>query len=260
MFTLFGQVCRLRGGDNILAKRAISIFSSASPSTKSWFWKLRNLCLQYGLPHPAAWLSSKPTKLQVKTMSRTAVLQFWLDKLRTKTSTLSSLQYLKTGFLGLTKSHPLFRTCSSSPREVEKATSQARLLSGRFRVEALSGHWTPWNKEGLCTLPECWETENSHKGTVEAFLMSCPSLSSTRDAMDTYCRSYITNRCPDLLPLLQKCLELDPVQFLLDCSTMAPVISAAQADGECVLFPLFKISRNYCHGLYTARVNLLRND
>ena len=116
------------------------------------------------------------------------------------------------------------------------------------------------NKGGLCTLPECWDTEHSHKGTVSAFLLSCPSLSSTRDAMDTYSRSYITNRYPHLLPLLQKCMELDPVQFLLDCSTMAPVISAVQADGDCVLFPLFKISRNYCHGLYKARVNLLSSD
>ena len=238
----------------------MNIFSSASPSSKSWFWKLRNLCLQYDLPHPVAWLSTKPTKLQVKTMARLAVLQFWLEKLRTKANTLSSLQYLKTGFLGLTKPHPLFRTCSSSPREVEKATSQARLLSGRSRVEALTGHWIPWNKDRMCTLPECWETENSHEGTVEAFLMTCPSLSGTRDAMDTYCRSYITNSYPVLLPLVQKCLESDPVQFMLDCSTMAPVISAVQADGENVLFPLFKITRNYCHGLYTARVNLLSQE
>ena len=193
-------------------------------------------------------------------MTRSAVLQVTLNKMRSKADSLPSLHYLKTGFLGLTNCHPLFRTCSSSPWEVEKATSQARLLSGRFRVEALSGHWVPWNREGLCTLPECWATDNAHKGTVESFLMSCPSLSSTRDAMDTYCSSYINTNYPHLLPLLEICMEIDPVQFLLDCSTMAPVISAVQADGECVMFPLFKISRNYCHGLYKARVNLLSSD
>ena len=90
--------------------------------------------------------------------------------------------------------------------------------------------------------------------------MSCPSLSDTRDALDTYCRSYITTKYPDLLPLMQNCLEMDPVQFMLDCSTMGPVISAVQAEGECVLFPLFKITRNYCHGLYTARVNILSQE
>ena len=62
MFSLFGQLCRLKEGDNVLAKHAMSIFSSASLSTRSWFWKLRQLCLQYGLPHPASWLSNRAIK------------------------------------------------------------------------------------------------------------------------------------------------------------------------------------------------------
>ena len=257
MFSLFGQLCRLNEGDNILARRAAIIFSSANSTSKSWFWKLRNLCLQYDLPHPSAWLSSRPTKPQVKTMVKAAVLQHWQDRLRLKASSLSSLRYLRTGFLGLTRCHPLFRTCSSSPWEVEKATTQARLLSGRFRVEALTGHWVPWNKEGMCVLPDCWNTDEAHTGTVESFLLSCPSLSSPRDAMYDQAMSYISNKYPHLLSLVLECLEADPVQFLLDSSTMAPVITAHQAEGESVLYALFKISRNYCHGLYKARVTLL---
>ena len=155
IFSLFGQLCRLRSGDNILAARARAIYSSASPSTKSWFWKVRELCLQYNLPHPIEWLSGRPNKSQVKSMTRAAVLQHTLDKMRSKADTLPSLQYLRTRFLGLTKCHPLFRSCRSSPWELEKATTQARILSGRFRVEALTGHWVPWNREGMCSLPEC---------------------------------------------------------------------------------------------------------
>ena len=48
MFSLFGQLSRLKNGDNILAAHAASILSSSS--SKSWFWRLRGLCLQYGLP------------------------------------------------------------------------------------------------------------------------------------------------------------------------------------------------------------------
>ena len=88
-------------------------------------------------------------------MLRAAVLQFWLDKLRAEVDILHSLQYLKTRFLGLTKCHPIFRSCGSSPWEVEKATTQAHLLSGRYKVESLSGHWVPWNRGGNCSLPMC---------------------------------------------------------------------------------------------------------
>ena len=68
MFSLFGQLCRLRDGNNILAIRAREIFSSALVSSKSWFWKLRQICLQVGVPHPLEWLSSRPSKLQVKSL------------------------------------------------------------------------------------------------------------------------------------------------------------------------------------------------
>ena len=155
MFSIFGQICRLKEGDNILANHAMSIFSSASPSSKSWFWKLRQLSLMYGLPHLSAWLSSKPSKLQLKSMAKSLVLKFWLNRLRSQAASLSSLQYLQTKFLGLTRCHPLFRSFGSSPREVEKATTQARLMSGRYRLEALTKHWVPWNRTGLCALPDC---------------------------------------------------------------------------------------------------------
>ena len=87
--------------------------------------------------------------MQVKTKAKSAALEFWLDKLRTKADSLSSLLYLKTRFLGLTKCHPMFRSCGSSPWELEKATTQVRILSGCFRVEALTGHWVSWNREGV---------------------------------------------------------------------------------------------------------------
>jgi hypothetical protein len=259
MFSIFGQLCRLRDGDNILARHALHVLSSSNSSSKSWFWRLRTLCLQYGLPHPTDWLSSQPTKMHVKTMAKAAVLQYWLALLRTKASSLSSLRYLKTEYLGLTKCHPIFTTCGSSPWEVEKATTQARLLSGRYRVEALSGHWVPWNKEGLCSLPTCWGSEDNHKGTVESLLLSCPSLASTRADMMQLCWSFL-NRFPQLSSLATTCLTLDPVQFMLDCSTMGLVIAAVQMDGESVLYPLFKVNRNFCHALHNARVSLLSTD
>jgi hypothetical protein len=259
MFSIFGQLCRLRLGDNILARHALHVLSSSSNTSKSWFWRLRTLCLQYGLPHPTDWLSSQPTKIQVKKMAKVAVLQYWLAILRTQASSLSSLRYLKTEYMGLTKCHSIFTTCGSSPWEVEKATTQARLLSGRYRVEALSGHWVPWNRGGLCSLPSCWGTEESHKGTVESLLLSCPSLSTTRANLMQFCWSFL-HKFPQLISLVRTCLALDPVHFWLDCSTMAPVISAVQEEGECVLFPLFKVTRNYCHVLHTARVKMLSSD
>ena len=149
------------------------------------------------------------------------------------------------------------RSCGSSPWEVQKATIQARLLSGRARLEALTSHWVPWNREGLCTLPGCWGTPATHKGTLSYFLLSCPSLTSTRLLLEDYQRKFLQAN-PNLKQLVSDSLQSDPVQFWLDCSTMTPIVRATQLEGEVVLFTLFKLTRNYCHTLYKKRCDMLK--
>ena len=258
IFSLFGQLCRLRDGHNILADHARSIISSASLSSKSWFWRLRKLFLQYKLPHPITWLTNKPSKLQSKKVTKAAVLEFWLDRLRVQADKVDSLCNLKTSYLGLTECHPLFSTCRSSPWETEKAVTQARLLSGRARLESVSKHWSPGNRLGLCTLPDCWETPSSHYGDLTAFLLTCPSLASTRRDMDEFTSLHLQDN-PNLVEIVEKCQAIDPTQFLLDCSTMAPVIQAAQSD-KTVVANLFKLTRNICHNLFRKRIYLLESD
>ena len=259
IISLFGQLCSLRNGENFLATKALNFLSSANGSSKSWFWKMRQLSLQYELPHPSTWLSDQFSKAKVKTMARNAVHQYWRKELKTKAGTLKSLCHMKTDFMSLVVTHPLYTTCVSSPWEVEKAVTQARLLSGRYRLEALSGHWTPGNKDGLCTLPDCWGTPASHRGDVQSFLLSCPSLSTTRIELTISNLRFLHDH-PHLEDLVRQCMVMDEVQFWLDCSTMAPVISAVQVEGEQLLENLFKLTRNYCHRLHVTRNKILSDQ
>ena len=139
------------------------------------------------------------------------------------------------------------------------ATTQARLLSGRYRVESLSGHWIPWNREGLCALPGCWDTPDSHKGNIENFLLWCPSLSHTRQYLERYI-DYFLQVQPQLSQLVYECLDTNPVQFWLDPSTMANVISVTQRGDKSILAGLFKLTRTYCHVLHKARMDMLDQD
>ena len=125
----------------------------------------------------------------------------------------------------------MFRTCGASAWEVEKATMHACLLSGRYRVEVLTCQWVPWNSHGMYTLPECWNTAESHRVTVEAFLLSCTSLFTVRMDLATYNLTYLQAN-PDLAPIVDICLHEDPVQFWLDYITMVQVIAAVQPQGE----------------------------
>ena len=42
-------------------------------------------------------------------------------------------------------------------------------------LEALTCHWGPWNREGLCTLPLCWGTEYFEKPMASNLVVSAKS-------------------------------------------------------------------------------------
>ena len=69
----------------------------------------------------------------------------------------------------------------------------------------------------------------------------------------------MTNPEPHLEEVVTECMAVNPVQFLLDCSTMHTVIKAVQKLGERVLHELFKLTRNYCHRLHVTRTKLIDN-
>ena len=132
------------------------------------------------------------------------------------------------------------------------------ICGSQYKFERLALFYSLDNKNGLCKLPLCWGTNLAHTDDVEAFLLSCPSISNTRlllnDQIDSFC-----NNNQSLGVLIRKCLKQDTSQFLLDCSVMSEVIAEYQRSGNSVIIELFKLTRNYCFMLHKARINILEN-
>ena len=257
--SLFGMICRLNGGDNPLAHHARHIFATAKVSSRSWFQMIQTVFLQYNLPHPITFLDAPASKISFKHTTKAAVLDYWNRRLRSETCELSSLNYFHPEYMSLTRTHPLYLTCKSSPHEVSKAIIQARYLSGRARLENVTKYWDPTNREGYCLL--CKHSVLVPKLQSLAHLLlpgGCESLCEARLFMFSFINSYLVPR-PYLLPLLKECLGDDEhfVQFMLDCSTMPLVISFIQERGECCLDDLFYISRTYIFKLHSVRKRML---
>ena len=60
ILSIFGMICVLK--DSILHCHAKQVLVNAKPSSRSWFVGVRDICLQYGLPHPLELLNSERTK------------------------------------------------------------------------------------------------------------------------------------------------------------------------------------------------------
>ena len=253
--SLFGMICRLPG--SILWEIAKSTLTCSKPSTKSWFLQIKDLCLQYFLPHPLLLLDNPPLKEPYKKMVKTKVIEYWELQLRCEASKLDSLKYLNTTFLSLQFPHPLWTTCAANPFEVSKAVIQARMLSGRYRSDHLARHWTS-NKMGYCQLPQC--IGKNTPGTLEHILVSCPSLSECRQKMSalwtTLCQ--VNPTCAFILSqVVTTNSEGLLTQFLLDCSTLPCVVEAVNLSGTDLLFPLFHLTRTWCFTIHRTRMNML---
>jgi hypothetical protein len=249
--SIFGMITRLP--TNIIHHHAQNIFSFATTSPKSWMHKIRDLCLQYALPHPSILLSTPPSKESYKNLVKKHVVDYWEQTLRAEAAPLSSLEFFRPEFMSLSSPHPLWTTTSSSPTKVAMATVQARLLSGRYRTEALCSNWS--NTDGFCKLsPSCNEEE-----TVTHILQTCTALSKTRENLMTFTRSYCDGH-PLVASLTRQFCKTECrlfVQFLLDCSVLPEVICAVQNHGSIIHEHLYNITRIWCYALHRDRLKTL---
>ena len=151
--SLLGMITRLQG--TTLHKHAINAFDS-KPSSASWLHQVRDICLQYQLPHPLTLLGAETplSKEAFKSLAKKQVINYWELKLRSEASPLTSLRYFHPQYMSLATPHPIFLSAGSSPYEVIKAGVQATFLSGRYRTERLCRFWSN-NPQGFCLLPSC---------------------------------------------------------------------------------------------------------
>ena len=248
--TLFGMVARLDGDPLLIHAR--NILSRGKPSSKSWFWQIRDICLQYNLEHPLVILENPPSKEKFKKTIKSHVINYWENKLRSEASPLLSLSHFHPAFMSLTKPHPIWSSVGSNPYEVTKAIQQARFLSGRYRTENLASHWSN-NPNGYCQVQPCVTTVE----TVMHILVDCDSFIETRRNL---CNLWLSCADSNVLLLVVEALSNSAeyfLQFILDCSVLPSVIRATQLYGSSVLEQLFYLTRTWCYTIHRKRMKIL---
>ena len=256
ILSLFGMICHLPG--NLLHRIGLSALTLARPSAKSWFVMVRNLCIQYDLPHPLILLEYPISSLQFKSMCKLKVREYWHKFLSDRSRNLA-LPYLKVDFLTLTRPHPIWTSVDpGNSYQVKGAVIQATFLSGRYRTERLKRHWSQSNPNGFCIMDSC----NNLKlyDTIEHVLLQCPGLTDERRRLESFTYQYIKQQ-----PLVQEIVLsylfsdniYDRCQFLLNCSVLPLVIRATQDHGYDIHHHCFRISRTWCRSLHLARLKKL---
>ena len=238
---------------NILARQALT---SSPKSAKSWFQQLRDLCLKYQLPHPIILLDSPPTKYQFKRMIKTSIMNFWQRVIGSETEGLVSLKYLRPTQYTLTQPSLLWLTSRVSSFECSKSTVVAKMISGRFRTEELSKHWTPSNRQGYCLADTCDEVA----GSLEHILVECPALQGARNRQIELWLNK-SSAYPALHQMIRMILASSAhvqVQFILDPSLFDGITMLWEIHGQVIIDHVYYLTRTYAY--YLHREKLILHD
>ena len=162
--------------DNLLHVYAKEIFSTKRCSKSSWFRQIEDICDLYSLPQPQTLFQDPPSKNRLKLLIRKKIISYWEQILRDEASALTSLTFFKPQYMSLSRPHPLFVSSGSSKFNVMKASVQAKMLSGRYRCEALVRHWKPGSNGNCLLTPSCTVLED-----IPHILQNCPAYQETRN-------------------------------------------------------------------------------
>ena len=245
---LFSMICHLP--TDPLHTHARYVLSEVPSSAKSWFHQIRDICTQYGLPHPTKLLDNPPSKENFKKETKLRILEYWQDLLRAETMPLSSLSYFRPQLYSLSRPHNIWTSAGSNPFECSKSTVLAKMISGRYRTETLSRHWTT-NKGGFCKAPTCHQTP----GDLEHLLIVCPALEHVRSRL---CRMMLdrTVQYPRLHAIIQQvllsCAKVR-TQFILEPMALAQVVTLYQDYGQPLVDLISYITRTYAFYIHREK-------
>ena len=157
--------------------------------------------------------------------------------------------------MSLSKPHPIWTSAGSSQYEVRKATVQARMLSGRFRTCWLRRHWSG-DPTGSCRVPGCSEVPGTlrHLATGE-----CPGLSNALVRATALWTSYLKDN-PLLFPVINHYSLGDQDEFLgflLDPTTLPPIITLSQRHGSIIIEQLCYLIRTWLYYMHKERLKLM---
>ena len=174
--------------------------------------------------------------------------------MKCEASSKTSLAYYKPENMSLRTPHPLWTTSGSNPFEINKAVIVARLLSGRYRSDWLTRHWSKSNKLGFCTL--C--PGKNIKGTIEHMLVTCEALTDKRDDLLLYWdqQTEDNNRLQLLTSTMLSSTTSTLVQFLLDPSVVPSVLHGCELQ-HFTLSDVFSLTRTFCYGIHRRRLQLI---
>ena len=249
--SLFHLICLKQASPlNLHARHVLTL---APTSSRSWFIIVRDLCQLYGLEHPLKILDNPPSKASFKKLIKLKVVEYWQHRFAQECSALPSLKYFDPTKASLISPHPVWKFAGPCPYEVNKSIVVAKMISGRYRTEALTRHWSE-KGDGYCSLVTC----DRVVGDLEHLLVGCPALQSIRNNMFDLWEQKLSG-CDPLYQLFQKMRSGPPEAmscFLLNPAANPELIHLNQTFGPNMFENALYLTRTFVYSIHREKLKL----
>ena len=235
------------------ARHVLTVHTSGS-----WFHQIKDVCMQYRLPHPLTLLDDPVPKSRFKKLVKLRVTEYWQHRLAAECNSpdMTSLKHFNPYKASLLHPHPMWTSTATSSYETAKSTVLARMVSGRYRTEMMCRFWTS-NRDGFCLSNTC-QGQNV-PGTLQHLLIVCPALGQTRHRLHGLWYKK-TQTFPPLHNLILKILGSSPeiqMRFILDSTAFPELIVLVQAYGQGVQDLVMYLTRTFAFSVHRHKQRLL---
>ena len=247
ILTLFGSI--IRDTESAEMKIAIRQLAVKSFKSNSWFMKVRKILSKYDLPSIFDLLNNPPTKLEWKASVNDAIRAYWNEEIIADAKARSSLKHLNVSKIQIGKSHQVWSSLPTNPREVEKASIKTRLLTNTYVLQSNRSKFNQYSINDTCLLCKSSPETRCH------FLLECVKLDQPRKYYAEKLKEFLLNTYEDKA---NKIL-LNPnktLQLILDSSHHAITDIICLTSEETSYIE--SISRGWCYSLHLHRSTLLK--
>ena len=228
------------------------MLENSSDNSRTWSAHLRFLSQKYGLDDPLECLKfDPPSKSEYKELIRTKICAHYEHNLRDLAENNSQMTYLNVSLSGLNgRRHPALSDIVTTT-EVQKSRIHMKMLAGdyfTYEIKANQSGGSPHCR--CCPFP-------SPNENISHILTVCLAYSDIRNRMipefEKLCNEAKTNLyfqeiCNQNVALCQ--FILDPASFNLRNRVHM---------NDPILGQLFRLSRDYCYAINSARMKILRS-
>ncbi|CAG2206286.1 unnamed protein product [Mytilus edulis] len=208
----FGNI--IRNDKSVEREIAFRQLAMKDEKSGSWFTKLHNLTVIYGLPSPYDIIENPPSKISWNRLVNNCINNHFLQNLKKEAKEKSSLKYINFNDSNIGTVHNIWKSSGTDPYSINMAAIKVKIATGIMILQYQRSRFSKNCISAICPLCNIEPEDMTH------FILKCEKLSSIRNRFMQELKSLLVdcNKPPLLIQELFDDKE-NLLHLIIDCTS-----------------------------------------